>query len=446
MEDADRQSAIGVAKLSSGAAARLFECTASLAALVFAAVSLVVYIPTVVLQHVLADVTVALPRSVAASLVLDPEHDIDMATGLAIMLAVLLEFGAGCQLVASWRGAFLLQCAVQATFSLNPDHYSLHLHTEGHKYWGQGTWTFMLGGRTKTTAASRTPQCPALPIMDYLWFLTGYPPAWATVEHAKVHHVLHTMHPLDPDYIFDRPRNSPWSFLRFNLRALFLNMLNFGVLRLYLWQECADAAGVRRAPVVRRELERQLAVAAVAVTAVACANPHVLWFVAFNMLATNIDLNINTWVQHAFLNYNDGTCNPWCATTLAHDRLTWSGCAEHLRHHLIPGLSQESFIEWHKTDKARALRAKYRFHVFKAESTAAYYRLFWAIATADYEWLATAWVSPRGLEPTHGASARDGAAVVASVEDREAHCQLMATFKRELEGLFAPDYNIHAAS
>merc|ERR1712037_675942 len=101
------------------------------------------------------------------------------------------------------------------------------------------------------------------------------------------------------------------------------------------------------------------------------------------MMMVNLDININTWIQHSFLNYVDGTCNPWNSTTIAHDAMTWSGCAEHLKHHISPAQSQEAFIEWHKTAKARELRQKYGFHVFNITTKAAYYRFFWAIITGD---------------------------------------------------------------
>ena len=58
--------------------------------------------------------------------------------------------------------------------------------------------------------------------------------------------------------------------------------------------------------------------------------------------------------------------------------MTWAGCAEHLKHHLNPAQSQESFIEWYKTEEACELRKTYGFHVFNANSTSRYYQLFWA--------------------------------------------------------------------
>ena len=88
-----------------------------------------------------------------------------------------------------------------------------------------------------------------------------------------------------------------WKFLQFNVRAWFLNMLNFGVLRIYLWW---PGVRVLRSPLVRREVERQLPAGLLVLVLVARANPAMLWFVLLNMLATNLDLNINTWVQHAF--------------------------------------------------------------------------------------------------------------------------------------------------
>ena len=250
-----------------------------------------------------------------------------------------------------------------------------------------------------------------------------------------MHHVWHTMHPLDPDYIFDQPRNSMWAFFRFNLKAMFLNMLNLGVMRIYaFWPEVR----VLRSAQVRSEVERQFPIGLGVLAYLAYRNPHMLWFVAFNTIATNIDLNINTWVQHAFINHDDGTCNAWNSTTLAHEEMTWSGCAEHLKHHLSPAQSQEGFIEWYKSREARELRKRYGFHVFDANSTVEYYHLFWAIATGDYAWLERAWV-PICLKDGNENGPTKAEVVVARTEkEREI---LRATFKNELERLFAADWS-----
>ena len=393
----------------------------------FMLLSLAVYLPVVALRMAMEGVSVALPESLAARMVLKPEHDLEMGTGLAIIAVVLAQFVWGVfGGIDSVLGAWALHVVTQCTFNLNADHYSLYMHTESHKYWTPGgTWTF-LGKKSALGLAN-------VPIMDYLWFLTGYPPAWGTIEHAKVHHIWHTMHPLDPDYIFDQPRNSVWAFLRFNLRAMFLNMLNLGVMRIYaFWPEVR----VLRSARVRGEVERQLPTGLGVLAYLACRNPHMLWFVAFNMIATNVDLNINTWVQHAFINHDDGKCNAWNSTTLAHDDMTWSGCAEHLKHHLSPAQSQESFVEWYKSGEARKLRRRYGFHVFDATSTTQYYRLFWAIASGDYAWLERAWV-PIECSLMDGDEIGPTKVEVAIERTEKERIQLRARFKVELERLFA---------
>ena len=121
------------------------------------------------------DISVALPHRIAARLVRDSEHDIEMPTGLAILVVVLAQFLWGVLGgVSSPVGAFLLFLVSQATFNLNADHYSIYMHTETHKYWTpHGTWTF-LGKGSSLLGLS----LPNVPLMDYLWFLTGYPPAW----------------------------------------------------------------------------------------------------------------------------------------------------------------------------------------------------------------------------------------------------------------------------
>ena len=169
-------------------------------------------------------------------------------------------------------------------------------------------------------------------------------------------------------------------------------------MRIYLfWPEVRAL----RSPTVRRELERQTSAAAILLILVGWTNSNMLWYIAFGMLNTNLDLNINTWVQHSFINYDDGTCNPWNSTTLAHDQLTWSGCAEHLKHHLRPTQSQEAFIEWYKSPEGVALRKKYGFHVFEAKTTGDYYRLFYAIIMADYSYLESVLVAENG-QPAKG--------------------------------------------
>ena len=162
------------------AAARLFETAAEWGfyrpcSLAFMLLSLAVYLPVVALRCVMEDVSVALPHRIAARLVRDSEHDIEMPTGLAILVVVLAQFLWGVLGgVSSPVGAFLLFLVSQATFNLNADHYSIYMHTETHKYWTpHGTWTF-LGKGSSLLGLS----LPNVPLMDYLWFLTGYPPAW----------------------------------------------------------------------------------------------------------------------------------------------------------------------------------------------------------------------------------------------------------------------------
>ena len=358
-----------------------------LCSVVFAAVNVVMDLPVALVTEMLLNVSVQLPHQVAVRMVRDAKHDTEMATGLVIIFVVLLQFLWGLFWgVSSWIDAFFLFVVVHTTFSLNSDHYSMYMHTEGHKYWTpEGTWTFL--GKRSSFFGVRVPK---IPLMDYLWFLTGYPPAWGTVTHAKVHHVWHTLHPLDVDYIFDRPRNSVWAFLLFNLRAWFTNMLCLGVLRIYLWWPRVRVLSNIK---VRQEWTRQMFVSLIVIGLICWINRSMLWFILFNMMMTNLELNISTWIQHSFLNYVDGTCNPWNSTTIAHDAMTWSGCAEHLKHHISPAQSQEAFIEWHKTAKARELRQKYGFHVFNITNKAAYYRFFWAIITGDYDWLVSAWVA-----------------------------------------------------
>ena len=109
----------------------------------------------------------ALPESLGEKLVLRPEHDLEMSTGLAIIAVVLAQFAWGVLGgVGGFWGAFALYFVTQGTFNLNADHYSMYMHTEGHKYWTPaGTWTFL--GKKSALGLSN------VPIMDYLWFLTG---------------------------------------------------------------------------------------------------------------------------------------------------------------------------------------------------------------------------------------------------------------------------------
>merc|ERR1711972_402838 len=118
-------------------------------------------------------------------------------------------------------------------------------------------------------------------------------------------------------------------------------------------------------------------------------NPRMALCTLWAMLCTNLDININTWVQHGFLNYDDGNVNPWNSTTMTYENLTWFGCSEHLKHHLLPATSQEEYIGWYKSPEAKKLRQKYGFHVFDGDY---YFALFWAMVLADYDKMVELWV------------------------------------------------------
>eukprot|EP00927_Polykrikos_kofoidii_P013292 TRINITY_DN15790_c0_g1_i1.p1 TRINITY_DN15790_c0_g1~~TRINITY_DN15790_c0_g1_i1.p1 ORF type:complete len:468 (-),score=26.78 TRINITY_DN15790_c0_g1_i1:221-1624(-) len=361
----------------------------------FTVVNAILYIPDILLiDH--WPMKISMPQAIADQIVKKPDFDRDMVSGIAFMLIAFVEYCLAMAFVDSWLGLVVAFMCIRITISLSPGHWSFHLHTEGHKYWTGGAYTF-----------------GNLPVHDYLWFVHGYAIGWSTIEHAKVHHVYHVMHPLDPDYIYDMKRNSVRSFMWFNFKSLFNNIMGLGVLRIYFFHPEVFAAAIQR------EVKRQYVIGSCVFALIIYLNPLMALCTCWAMMAVNMEININTWVQHGFLNYDNGDVNPWNSTTMTYEDLTWSGCSDHLKHHLLPATSQEEYIGWYKTPEANALRRKYGFHVFDGEH---YYTIFWAMLSADYDKLVDLWVS---IDEDHALSAQ---------ETDELKCR----FQKELESVFTP--------
>merc|ERR1712062_355367 len=132
---------------------------------------------------------------------------------------------------------------------------------------------------------------------------------------------------------------------------------------------------------------------------VGTVNPYMLVVVFYHMLDANMDLNVVSWIQHGFLNYNNGEINIWNSVTLAHTMHTWIGCAEHLQHHRNPVEAQPLYKCWFKSEDAKKLRRQYHFNVFDIKDEVDLYVFVLAEIFENWDTLVDMYVPIESDEP-----------------------------------------------